>query len=683
MQSLFRPLIIFSAFVIASTAALTSHAQTLETVTVTAQRQPVALNQLGINTGVVSESELTLVAHTHINESLTRVPGAWISRGNGQEHLTAIRSPVLTGAGGCGAFLMAEDGLALRAAGFCNLNQLFEVNSEQARQIEVVRGPSSATLGSNAVHGVINVLSYNAPEQNETRVGLEAGPDEYYRVKAHQAFKGKQHSLRIYANGTSDGGYKDDSGFDQQKLNVSHYFSTGSVSIKNHLSLTNLNQETAGFINGRDAYKDNALKRSNPNPEAFRDAESARFYSQINIVLSDDASLMLRPFARHSEMRFLQHFLPWQPVEENGVDSVGLQTRYTKRMDSIDLSTGVDLEYNDGFLREVQAEPFSPNLPAGVHYDYDVTGMTFSPFVSLRWAISSQTDANFNLRFDSTAYDYTNNTGSNSACANTVTNCRFSRPSDRSDRFSDWSPSVSLLHRFSDNMLAYANASRGFRAPQATELYRLQVGQLTTDLDSEQLDSIELGMRGTINGTMNAARYDIALFSMRKKDFLFQDSDRQNISGGKSTHQGVELDLGYQLSEQVSLNLSGTWAEHLYDSNINISRLNINGNDIDTAPRYSGNLRLSWQPSDKLFAEAEWYKLGSYFQNPENTVEYGGHDLLNLRAAYQLSPRWKLSARLVNTLDTDYAERADFGFGNNRYFVGQPRSLYVGIEGSL
>ena len=86
---------------------------------------------------------------------MQRVPGTWISRGNGQESLTALRSPVLTGAGSCGAFYMAADNISLRAPGFCNVNQLFDANTEQAGRIEVLRGPATALYGSNAMHGVI------------------------------------------------------------------------------------------------------------------------------------------------------------------------------------------------------------------------------------------------------------------------------------------------------------------------------------------------------------------------------------------------------------------------------------------------------------------------------------------------------------------------------------------------
>ena len=86
----------------------------------------------------------------------------------------AIRSPVLTGAGACGAFLVLEDGLPSRPAGFCNVNQLFELDFEQAGAIEVVRGPGSALYGSNALHGTINVLMPSPVTARDT-VQLDAG----------------------------------------------------------------------------------------------------------------------------------------------------------------------------------------------------------------------------------------------------------------------------------------------------------------------------------------------------------------------------------------------------------------------------------------------------------------------------------------------------------------------------
>ena len=144
--------------------------QPIEQITVTATRSKNSLNTLDSNLSVVTADDIAFINQQHINQAIVRVPGGWISRGNGQEHLTAIRSPVLTGAGGCGAFYIAQDGISLRAPGFCNANQLFDANTEQAARIEVLRGPSSTLYGSNAVHGVINVITPNPFEQSNAYV---------------------------------------------------------------------------------------------------------------------------------------------------------------------------------------------------------------------------------------------------------------------------------------------------------------------------------------------------------------------------------------------------------------------------------------------------------------------------------------------------------------------------------
>ena len=41
---------------------------------------------------IISKEEIEEIGATHANEVLARVPGVWVNRGSGQEHLTAIRS---------------------------------------------------------------------------------------------------------------------------------------------------------------------------------------------------------------------------------------------------------------------------------------------------------------------------------------------------------------------------------------------------------------------------------------------------------------------------------------------------------------------------------------------------------------------------------------------------------------
>ena len=133
--------------------------QAIEEIQVTSTtRRSEGLADINAAVSVIGERELDLISLTHYQEALNRLPGVNISRNNGQESLAAIRSPVLTGSGACGAFLVAENGIPVRSSGFCNVNEMFDAHSENAARIEVTRGPGSAFWGSNAVHGLINVV---------------------------------------------------------------------------------------------------------------------------------------------------------------------------------------------------------------------------------------------------------------------------------------------------------------------------------------------------------------------------------------------------------------------------------------------------------------------------------------------------------------------------------------------
>ncbi len=653
-----------------------------EQVLVTATRVQASAESLPLAWSVVGEDALALTGHVHINEIMQQVPGAWITRGNGQESLTSLRSPTLTGAGSCGAFFMASDGIGLRAPGFCNVNQLFDANAEQAGRIEVIKGPATALYGSNAMHGVINILSAAPSEQINHNIAIEAGPYDFYRAKYRYSNTYGAHGVSLRANGTTDGGYKDSSGYDQQKATLRHDYRADTLKVTTVLDISNLNQETAGFIKGDDAYKDDDVKDGNPNPEAYRDAKSLMLYSRIDLTLNDNNQLSITPYLRDNEMAFMQHFLPWKSVEENGHSSLGLRITLYTTGDSTQWVNGVDLEYTDGWLKETQDEDFSPNQPTGVHYDYQVDAIVAAAYSQLSGSLGSRWEYTAGARLEYTQYDYNNRTADGPACAPDASACRFYRPADRDDSFSNWSLNAGASYQYAEQHYAYTRVAHGFRAPQATELYRLQAGQKVVDLDSEQMDSLEFGLRGT---ALKRLSYDLAFYTMKKDEVIFQDADRQNISGAKTSHVGLDISLDYQLADHWSARLDATYAEHKYNSHIQLlgSSGDIKGNIIDTAPKVFGSAGLRWDMTEATGlpgqAELEWVYMDSYYLEPDNQHEYEGHSLLNLRVTGQLSKRFSAGIRLTNLLNEDYAERADFGFGDYRYFVGQPLGAYVEI----
>jgi outer membrane cobalamin receptor len=85
--------------------------------------------------------------------------------------------------------LILEDGIPTRPSGFCNTNQLIEVNAEQAQSIEVIRGPANALFGSNALHGIVNVLMPEPGTAGQGHAGIELGSNNYFRARATLPFK--------------------------------------------------------------------------------------------------------------------------------------------------------------------------------------------------------------------------------------------------------------------------------------------------------------------------------------------------------------------------------------------------------------------------------------------------------------------------------------------------------------
>ena len=212
----------------------------------------------------------------------------------------------------------------------------------------------------------------------------------------------------------------------------------------------------------------------------------------------------------------------------------------------------------------------------------------------------------------------------------------------------------------------------------AEKFQRLQSGQLVSDIDSETIDSLEFGWRSASANW----RLDTAVFAMRKKGSVYRDADGFNVSGARSRHAGLEFAAQLQLHEHWTLALNGTYARHTYDFDVVAARGEafVSGRDVDTAPRWQGSAELRYAGTGPIEASLQWVSLGRYYLDAENLFDYPGHDLANLRIAYAIDARWSLVARVNNLTDVTYADRADFAFGDYRYFPGRGRQAFLQLR---
>ena len=647
-------------------------------------------------------------------ELLNRAPGVHIHRGSGQEHLTAIRSPVLVGGAGAGSFLYLEDGISMRAPGFANVNALMDAMPSAASRVEVVRGPGSALYGSNALHGLINFVGGKI-EAGDTRGALSYGSYDRYAVTGQVSYPGENFANRIsYAFNGENSGFQESSGFDHRKARWEGQWGGGATDYHLSFSYMDLEQQTGGYVIAKDdlenptnqddvdelpaacrtiagpAYQNADCAASNPNPNAYRNATAYRGYLRITRGFGG-GSLTFTPYWRSNEMEFFMHFLPGTPTENNAHDSYGLQSAYRFERSWIALTLGLDYEQTVGTLHEEQTAMLTGFLASryqpGVHYDFEVTAQVVAPYAHIVWGLGDRTDLITGIRAEQTTYDYTDNTGGG------LSGFLF-RPESQTNDFADVSPKLGLLHRLSQNHRLFINLARAARAPQVTDLYRLRdsntnddINPDVSDIESETLGSVELGYRISYP----RFSYELTAFAMQKENYHFRDASDNYITNGATNHQGVEMDFLWRMGAQWELDASITYALHEYafsnsnPSGIHITEIVTEGDQVDSAPQTLAQARLSYQPTDRFLLTLDWEHVGPYFIDASNSEEhkYDGHNLFDFGLSYRLAFNTQLTLKVQNLADTAYAKRADRWRGENRYFAGEPRHFALTIASNF
>ena len=676
-MNLLKFLYIFILLVITAS----SHANIVDEIVVTGTKNKSQILDISGNISFVDIEEIKFINPHNPSEVLNRTPGVFVSMGSGQEHLTSIRSPILSGGAGAGSFLYLEDGIPLRSPGFANVNGLMDSIVEISERTEIIRGPGSVLYGSNAIHGLINVITEKDETENSNTINLRLMKHEF--TFDSSIYRNLSNSNLLFNffwredNGHSHNHDMEKEDFDkphygQQKFLLRWDTSKNSKDYIFSISGTNLNQETMGYIKGYQAYKDQSKRYINPDPEAFRDTFNIRSYFKI-VQQLENASLSVTPYVRYANMDFRMHFLPGKPLEKNSHKSIGLQTLYQRPFNNHFLTFGIDAEITEGELSENQAAPdvsFGPRLayPKGIHYDYKIDSTILAAFINIEWQISEDTVLVTGIRGENVEYNYKTNTAPG-------TLGRIQVSPDRTDDFTDFSPKFAINHKLNEKLALFANYSRGNRAPQTTDLYRIQSKQVPGGANSEKMDSFEIGLRGNFGNIS----IELVGFNMKKENYFFRDSQGFNVENGKTTHEGFEIGYSIDFADILQIQGSASYAEHKYDFDHTPNGIK-SGNQIDSAPELLANTRFIFAPKDGTKVELEWEKIDSYPVDERNAHFYKGHNIFNLRAKTPINKNFNIGFLVNNLTNEKYATRADFAFGSYRYFVGRERMFHITLE---
>lgn len=141
----------------------------LPATVITATRLPTPINAQTAAVTVLDAQQLRAEGVTHVGDALRRVPGIAMARssGIGSQHTVFMR-------GGQGNYVrVLVDGVAINEPG--GTLDLGRLTLDDVERIEVVRGPASVLYGSEAVTGVIQIITRRGTGMTRLRSELGGG----------------------------------------------------------------------------------------------------------------------------------------------------------------------------------------------------------------------------------------------------------------------------------------------------------------------------------------------------------------------------------------------------------------------------------------------------------------------------------------------------------------------------
>jgi len=686
LDSIFSTLFIAIVFVLSAPSlaeemAVNGTAATeLDEIVVTGARVETKLKETPATIDVISQEEVESVKYRNAGDLLKRIPGVFTQNLNGEEELTSIRVPTHFSNP---YTLLLIDGLPATSYGEAAGGLLREINNSSIESIEVIKGPASALYGSNAIGGVINVITRTPSAEPWVKPWAEYGAYDQYRGGVSGGGMAGPFGFNLDTLFIDAEEWREHSGHEKKSATFRTQFAPGDTSLFDFkFDYVKLDNDTAGTLSAADFEEDwrqsymtftnTRLEKIAPSLtytlEAFGgELKAAALVRQLDHDVNPNYGIRFN--------RFTGRYTSYLSQIE-GLD-VDLQLLYSRNFDFFrsQMVGGVDLERGnseiDTFNLNVTRDPVTGKYTSfsntGLGESYDVTTHVAAPYLQL---ISSPVDKwRFTLggRYDTVRYDIEDNLWG---------------AKDGVKDFSRFSPKAGITYDFTRNLNLFASYSQGFVVPTVGQLFTGRGA--SRNLEPEKADNYEAGVRTAL--WENRLKLDVSFYNMEIDDKIIVQTvdpitsaiEYRNV--GRTSHRGVEAMLALAPLDRVNLVLTYTYAENTYEEfNDPISGNDYSGNRMPLAPEHRLNARIGVVPVERMMLELEMDVEDDYYVDDENSATYDRPTLYNLRGSYDWRS-WSLWVHALNLFDEKYATRVTASSGNFSYFPGNPRTIFAGLS---
>ncbi|MFN3747534.1 MAG: TonB-dependent receptor plug domain-containing protein [Sphingorhabdus sp.] len=479
-------------------------------------------------------------------------------------------------------------------------------------RIEVLRGPNSVPWGSQAIGGVVNIITARPGSANNRAVRAEYGSNNRTNLVGQYGVSGDRISASLgggffrddgisaAANGSEDDGYK-------------QYAANGTLEVK----------------------------------------------------LSDAVSIDLRGYYAHSRAELDGFPSPFYSLADTPEYSTGQQAvGYA----GINIELGL-LKNRIAFtVNDINRDNFA--APGAAAPDFLSRGRTERVEYQGDWQLAQPLRAVFGIEYERSRFTdgfvpaKTRHTGAFAQAiidpTDALTITIGARVDDHKSYGTKATFSANAAWRPSAQTVVRAAYGEGFKAPT---LYQLFSFYGDPGLQPEVAKSYELGFeQGVLDGQL---RFGATAFRRRTQNMIDFDLfffRYNNII--RSRAKGIETFVEMRPSDQLSVRANYSYAdsEKREDGAVDFVR-------HLRRPVHSLNASIDWQASGKLKLGADLRLASDSRDGFGGSVRMDGYALVGVRAGYEISDAIELYGRVENLFDTEYQTVAGYkAYGRNAHF---------------
>lgn len=594
-----------------SLSATTERADsTLRDVVVTGTRAAVPERDIISTVSTITDDQLTQLERVSVLPTLTElVPNVFVTQrglmGFGVSGGAAGGINVRGLNSGTGQVMVLVDGHP-QYQGIFGHSIADAYQTMVAERVEVVRGPASLLYGSNAMGGVVNIITKGRDREGvRTDVNIGAGSYNSLQADVHNSVRAGRFFSEVAANYQGSDNHRDNMGFYQYGgfaklgLDVTSHWTLWASANLTHFAANNPGPVTAQLFDARQWVNRGVVEAAAENHYAHTSGAIHVYHNFGRHKINDGhvATAAPRDFLFRSE---------------DALTGVSMHQGFGLWKGSwITLSFDYQNIHGECWNADIHSnERLNRKMEQNMHYPLLKDLTEVAGYIDVRQDITSWWTVQAGVRYDS-----------------------------HSEAGSEWVPQGGFVFRPISTGELKLTIGKGFRVPNLKEMYLY--GVANPDLKPERLWNYEIAWKQRLSD--GRLTYGVNVFYLKADNLIgttmVESLGRAaNYNTGETEHYGAELEAAYQVNRHWTLTTNHSYLH--------------TDKPLLAAPEYKGYLGAQYR-AGKFNLNAGLQYISGLCTNIEKETEEN-FPLLTAGIAYHLLPQVKLWARGENLLAKKY-----------------------------